>query len=129
MLNKFTRGAAAFSVCLALAAGVAACGSSGVSPTHTSTESAATPVLSGKVLVKIHNFMFMPMNLIVKAGTKITFHNYDQTAHTATAINESFDTGAIQPGHSMTITFAKPGIYKYHCLFHAFMLGTITVKS
>jgi plastocyanin len=129
MRNKYTRGVAVLGACVVLAGGAAACGSSSVAPTHTSGSPVASPVLSGAVLVKIHNFMFMPMNLVVKAGTKITFHNYDQTAHTATAINESFDTGAIQPGHSMTITFSKPGIYKYHCLFHAFMLGTITVQS
>jgi plastocyanin len=110
--------------CLFLGVAVAACGSSAAP--H---RGGAAPALLGHVEVKIHDFMFMPMHLVVKAGTKITFHNYDQTAHTATAINQSFDTGAIQPGHSVTISFSKPGTYKYHCLFHAFMLGSIVVKG
>ena len=75
----------------------------------------------------IRNYMFAPMHLTVKAGTKVSFHNDDATAHTATALNQSFDSGTIKPGKTSTVTFRKAGTYKYHCLFHAFMTATITV--
>jgi plastocyanin len=71
--------------------------------------------------------MYMPMRLTVKAGAKVTFTNYDQTAHTATSLTHGFDTGTIKPGDNATVILAKPGTYKYHCLFHAFMVATITV--
>jgi plastocyanin len=69
------------------------------------------------------------MHVTVTAGTRVSFHNDDQTAHTATAINQSFDSGTIQPGKTATVTFDKPGTYAYHCLFHAFMTASITVVA
>ena len=74
-------------------------------------------------------YAFEPAKLTVKAGTEITFTNMDQTAHTATAINQTFDTGTIQPGKSKTIVVKKAGTYAYHCLFHAFMTATLTVTG
>ena len=94
----------------------------GTSKMHSST------VVSGKsVKVKVYMFAFMPANLTVKVGTRITFTNHDQYAHTATAINGAFDTGTIHPGKSRTIVVRRPGTYAYHCIFHEFMTGTIRV--
>jgi plastocyanin len=99
-----------------------------VAPNKTAAGSTTKP-MSGHIFVSIRNYQYSPDNLVVKAGTIITFHNYDQTAHTATALDQSFDTGTIEPGKSATITVKKPGRYPYHCLFHAFMTGTITVVA
>ncbi len=77
--------------------------------------------------MSIRNYMFAPARLSVRAGTRVSFHNFDATAHTATAINQSFDSGTIAAGKTATVTFRKPGTYAYHCLFHAFMTATITV--
>jgi plastocyanin len=101
----------------------------GGTPVFSSTTSAQTSavVTSSHTKVKIYMFAFEPSKLTVKAGTRITFTNYDMTAHTATALNESFDTGTIQPGQSRTIVIMKAGVYPFHCLFHAFMTGTIKV--
>lgn len=71
--------------------------------------------------------MYMPMRLTLASGATVTFHNYDRTAHTATATGSGFDTGSIQPGHSATVRLTRPGVYRYHCLFHAFMVATIQV--
>ncbi|WP_249012024.1 cupredoxin domain-containing protein [Conexibacter sp. DBS9H8] len=99
-----------------------------VAPNKTTAGSSSTP-MSGHVLVTIHNYQYSPDHLVVTAGTKVTFHNEDQTAHTATALNQSFDTGTIEPGKSATVTLTKVGKFPYHCLFHAFMTGTITVVA
>jgi plastocyanin len=93
---------------------------------HESPAAAAT-VRSGVVKVAITNYAFVPDKLTVKAGTRITFTNHDSTAHTATADHGGFGTGTINPDHSGTITVKRAGTYPYHCLFHAFMTGTITV--
>ncbi len=137
---KKTLGLIAASLALALVA--AACGSSSstatpkttASPTPaassaTKTSSSSSRPISGHTTVTIRNYMFMPMHLTVRAGTKVSFHNDDQTNHTATAINRSFDSGTIAPGKTSTVTFKKPGTYKYHCLFHAFMTASITVVA
>ena len=77
--------------------------------------------------VAIRNYAYAPAALTVRVGTKVTFTNFDNTAHTSTADTGSFDTGTIRPGRAATLTFAKPGTFTYHCAFHAFMVGRITV--
>lgn len=83
---------------------------------------------SRHVQVAIRNFAFSPQRLTVRVGTRVTWTNDDATAHTATANNNtSFDTGTINPHQSRTVRFTRTGTYPYHCGFHAFMTGTITV--
>jgi plastocyanin len=120
----------------ALALLLAGCGSSGHAPatmaaaaTHAATAAPAAAARNGHVTVSITNFAFKPAKLTVKAGTRVTFVNHDSTAHTATADHGGFGTGTIDPSHSGTVRLAKPGTYPYHCLFHAFMTGTITVTK
>ncbi len=84
-------------------------------------------VLGGHVHVIIKDYAYRPDTVTVKAGTEITFTNEDQTAHTATANSGAWNTGTIDPGHSATVKLVKPGVYPYHCIFHAFMTGTVTV--
>ncbi len=90
---------------------------------------AARTVRSGHVTVAISMYAFSPASLTVKAGTRVTWTNHDDTAHTATANQGAFDTGTIDPDHSRTVTLTRPGTYPYHCVFHAFMTATITVVS
>lgn len=85
-------------------------------------------VVSGKTAsLRISNYAFQPVTLTVRAGTKVTVSNSDQTAHTATARSGAFDSGTVNPGKSASFTVTKPGVYHYYCQFHAFMSGTIKV--
>lgn len=86
-------------------------------------------VSSGAVQVPISMYDFKPPKLTVKVGTRITWTNRDATAHTATGDNGGFDTGTIGPGQSKTVDFKRPGTFAYHCAFHAFMTGKITVTG
>lgn len=89
----------------------------------------STAVSAKAVSVKVDMYAFMPDTLTVRVGTRVTFTNHDMTAHTATALAGTFDTGTIKPGQSKTIIVKRAGTYPYHCLFHAFMSGTIKVIS
>ena len=91
------------------------------------TRAAAAAVRSGQVRVDVSNYAFTPASLTVRAGTRVTFTNHDATPHSATADGGAFDTGSINQDASRTIRLSKPGVYPYHCVFHAFMTGTITV--
>jgi plastocyanin len=91
------------------------------SPRSTATVTGTAAAVTTK------NYAFVPQSLTVKAGTRVIWTNRDSTAHTATADQGSLDTGTINPGQSKTIEFRHPGTYSYHCAFHAFMRGTITV--
>ena len=78
--------------------------------------------------MSISDYSFHPATITVAPGTRVTFSNHDQTAHTATSTQTAFDTGTISPGKSATVTLRKPGTYTYICQFHAFMHGTVVVK-
>jgi plastocyanin len=107
---------------LAVATLAAACGSS-------SKSTAATKSDTSSATITIHNFMFGPAALTVKAGTVVTVKNTDDTDHTVTAIDGSFNTGPIHSGKSATFTVAKAGTIKYHCNIHNYMNGTIQVTG
>jgi plastocyanin len=121
---------------LVLITAVAACGprrSTAISPPSSSrspSESAGTADAppSRAADVTISGYDYHRPTISVAPGTKITFTNHDQTAHTATTTKPGFDTGAIQPGYSATVTLSKPATYPYYCEFHAFMRATIVVK-
>jgi plastocyanin len=77
--------------------------------------------------VSITNFSFRPGKLTVSRGSRVSFSNRDGVTHTATKAG-SFDTGHIAPGKSKTITFARRGIFAYHCSIHPSMHGKIVVR-
>jgi plastocyanin len=130
-------------VVVALAA-FAGCGSTSGSgdtgsPTATAADGGATATIaptdttgtgSSDNVVNVSNFQFSPSTLTVKAGTTVTFKGVTGT-HTVTSdagAPMAFDQG-VSEGSSITITFANPGTYKYHCSIHASMHGTIIVTA
>ncbi len=125
--TRLLRAIAAPTLAAVVVAVVAVLARSGA-PTRESA-STARSVRSGHVTVAITNYAFAPAKLTVRAGTVITFTDHDSTAHTATANDGAFNTGTIEPGQSRTIRVGKAGTYPYHCLFHAFMTGTVTVTG
>ena len=128
-------------VLIAIAAIAIGCGggsdSSSTAPSTSTPTDSTAPADSGGGsaqsssgnAVKIVDFKFEPKDLTVPAGTKVTFTDDDSVVHTATSDESGgFDTGTLKQGDSASVSFDKPGTYAYHCDFHAFMQGTITVK-
>lgn len=64
-------------------------------------------------------FSYDPDPVEIPAGTEIMWNNVDDQAHTATADDESWDSGSLGPGDTYSQTFDEPGEYPYHCVFHA----------
>ena len=79
--------------------------------------------------VHIKNFTFVPPTLSVTAGTSVTFINDDEEPHTATAVDKSFDSDALDTNETWKHTFTKPGIYAYFCEMHPYMKGTLIVTA
>ena len=79
-------------------------------------------------------FEFTPKEMKVKVGTTVTWMNAGTTAHSATAIDKSFNTRNLQPGETKSVTFSTPGTFVYHCVFHgnpddrSGMIGTVIVE-
>jgi plastocyanin len=110
-----------------IAAAVGGCGSSTAS--STSTSNAPQSATKARVVsVAISGYAFHPANVVVAAGTRISFVNRDSTAHTAATTSAGFDSGTLKHGQSATETLTRRGTFAYICQFHAFMHGTVTVR-
>ena len=89
----------------------------------------SAPAAPVAAIVHIKNFKFVPALLTVTAGTSVTFVNDDEEPHTATALDKSFDSDALDTNEKWQHTFAKPGSYAYFCEMHPYMKGTLIVKA
>jgi plastocyanin len=72
------------------------------------------------------------ITLVIGKNNTIYWTNADAAIHTATSDQGSpdvFDTGNINAAGSAQVTLTKPGVYTYHCTYHAWMQGKITVLA
>ncbi|MEP7286123.1 MAG: cupredoxin domain-containing protein [Chloroflexota bacterium] len=104
-------------------------------PPAAATVNAAAPAAAADtVTVVMKDFEFADKAITITAGQSVVFANQGTKKHTATADDNSFDTGVVAPGTSSApVKFDKPGTYPYYCQFHGGpggvdMSGTITVK-
>ena len=119
----------------ALAAGLAACGSSSKDATPAASGT-TTPAASGTTspgasaaaqitISSAFKFTATP----AQAGATVTVKNDSTSQHTVT----SDDTGGfdvtVDAGKTATFTAPKAGTWKFHCNIHNFMKGTLTVSE
>lgn len=77
-----------------------------------------------------NSWTYAPGTMTVHVGDKIIWTNTGQAAHTVTADDGSaFNSGTIEAKAQFTWTFTKAGTFPYHCTFHPWMKGTITVTG
>ena len=115
---------------LAAAALLAGCG--GDDETGTAGAAAKTAAAAGATdTIRIKDFLYDPDPVTVKAGQKITVVNEDSAPHTVTEEggSPSFDSDTVKGGASGSITFDEAGTFKYFCLFHPTMKGSVTVTQ
>lgn len=99
-----------------------ACGGSG------DAGGAPTAPTASTTAVTIENFSFTVDGIAAVDGT-VVITNSDGVAHTWTANDGTFDSGAISPGGTFDFTFAEPGEHSFFCSIHPSMTGTITVTG
>jgi plastocyanin len=117
-----------------------ACGSSYSSPSTTpspapspapgpvSTPAAgASPVTIPVNASTLTNTAFAPDAVDVSAGGTVTWTNSDGVAHTSTSDTGVWDSGIVQPGGQFSVSFPTAGTYRYRCLIHPGMVGTVVV--
>ena len=75
--------------------------------------------------VEIINFVFNPAVLSVKPDDKVTFINRDIVPHTATAHDNSWDTGHLETDQSVTIAITDNMTLAYYCFYHRNMKGRL----
>ena len=89
----------------------------------------AVAVSADKAGITIANFAFTPKQLKVTPGTRVTWRNNDDTAHTIRSSDERFaGSPLIDTKGSFSTVFAKSGDYRYFCSIHPVMQGEIIVQ-
>jgi plastocyanin len=72
------------------------------------------------------------LTLVVGINNTVTWTNNDSAHHTVTSTSApsggSFNSGNMNGGATYTHTFTVPGTYKYDCIYHSWMTGTLIVK-
>lgn len=72
---------------------------------------------------------YAPSGLVVAPGTVLTWTNRGpRNAHTITADDGSFDSGPVGVGSRWSLRVPdRTGVMPFHCAYHAYMRGTLTV--
>lgn len=78
--------------------------------------------------ITISNFSFDGVTEVA-VGTTVVVTNLDNSPHTWTALDGSFDSGALGQDESFEFTFSEPGAFAYQCNFHPSMTGTVVVTG
>ena len=79
--------------------------------------------------VKIDNFNFAPVTLMVTPGTTVKWVNHDDIPHTVVSEDKStFKSKALDTDDSFSYTFTKPGTYTYFCSIHPKMQAKVVVQ-
>lgn len=105
-------------------------GSGGKTPASSKpTDPPAAAPASVTHVVEIKDFAFSIAELEIKVGDKVKFINRDNVEHTATADDNSFDTGLFGEGEEKVVTFDKEGDFGYYCAPHPGMKASIKVTA
>ncbi|HUQ19574.1 MAG TPA: plastocyanin/azurin family copper-binding protein [Gemmatimonadaceae bacterium] len=88
---------------------------------------------AGTVVVFIRNFTFVPAQVSVKRGTKISWVNCENPgldAHSSVSDAGVWESPTLQPGDTYSRPFNEaPGsALEYHCNQHPFMKGTVNIE-
>jgi plastocyanin len=95
-----------------------------------STGGTGAPSTARELQVSIDNFAFDPKELVVAAGTTVTWVNADDVPHTATSSSSPplFDSKTLHTNDKFSFGFKTPGAFDYFCKAHPHMTGKIIVK-
>jgi len=81
-----------------------------------------------EVQIIIENFAYVPSEITVAPGTKVTWINKDEAPHTATSIDQKFNSGGLDTDDKFSFVFNEKGDYQYFCTLHPHMKAQIKVK-
>jgi plastocyanin len=71
---------------------------------------------------------FNPGDVMIDAGTTVTWKNADAVAHTSTSDGSGWNSGSVAPGGQFSQAFPTTGTFPYHCAIHPGMVGNVVVR-
>jgi plastocyanin len=101
-------------------------------PAAATAETETRPAIAeGAVEIAMVDDRFAPPDLVVTAGTTVTWVNRGADWHSVAAFDGSFASDQVAPGQTFSHTFTTPGTYKFLCRHHGRqgMVGQIVVTE
>ena len=89
----------------------------------------AWPQRDGGPRIEIKAHGYGVPEVIVQAGTTVTWINHDDDPHTVTSTENVFRSPGIDTDETYSYTFTRPGTYQYFCTLHPLMTGKVVVRS
>ena len=77
--------------------------------------------------VNVSDFKFVPNSVTVNVGDTVTWDFHGPAPHSATANDNTFNTGVLGKGKSAAFKFMRAGTYKYYCIPHRSFMHDATV--
>ena len=99
-------------------------------PASTSGDTGGTPA-GRTVKVGMKDIQYVPKDVTVKAGDRVSWTNSDSLTHTVTkkaGPGPKFDSGNMDPGAKFELTFDRTGKIDYFCTIHPNQTGTVNVE-
>lgn len=104
-------------------------------PPATNSEATSSTTETSEDTVTLTADGFSPATLTVKVGTKVTWSNQggvdatvNSSPHPAHTDYPPLNLGSLPNGGTVSLTFDKPGTYKYHNHLKPSQFGTIVVQ-
>jgi len=79
------------------------------------------------IVVEIRDFAFVPEIPTVSPGDIVVWRNLDIVPHTATADDESWDSGLIEANGEWSLTITDDMGETYYCRFHPSMVAGLEI--
>lgn len=79
-------------------------------------------------VVEIEDFQFNPATLTVAIGDTIVFVNRDVVPHTASGVEQSWDSGNLASRQSWSMVVMEDTAGEYLCEYHPNMRGTLRIR-
>lgn len=72
---------------------------------------------------------YSPASLTILSGSKVTWTNNDNVAHTITTADGGINSGDIAPGSSYSRSFTTTAIFNYYDAHNTSMMGVLVVSA
>jgi len=81
-----------------------------------------------EVQIVIENFAYVPSEVTISPGTKVTWINKDEAPHTATSVDQKLTPRGLDTVYFISSATTEKGDYQYFCTLHPHMKAQIKVK-
>ena len=82
-----------------------------------------------RIVIEIRGLKFLPGSQAIRPGDVVVWKNMDIVPHTATAKDDSWDSGLIEAGGEWETMITEEMTKAYYCQYHPSMVATLNIET